>query len=147
MLLLCDDNVLISELCLCRSGAWWQVQDALRLSSDLHAQANMQHIAFAEYVHTMTHTSVWRHGLDNRVCFAGAVAIFLPLFEAREIVEAVFGFGQLADARKRRAAAQNLNFPSKPSPNSSLGPDDVELGKHKLADSPMATPKLKASEP
>ena len=95
---------------------------------------------------TMLTTNAWTHGPDDWVCFAGAIAIFLPLYEAREIVEAVFGFGHLADARKRRAAAQNMDTPPKPSSDSSLGPDDVELGKHKLADSPMATLKVKAPE-
>ena len=60
---------------------------------------------------------------------AGSVAIFLPLFEAREIVEAVFGYGKLADARNRRAAAQNIDLPAKPSPSSNVGHADVELGK------------------
>ena len=65
--------------------------------------------------------------------YAGAVAIFLPLFEARDIVQAIFGFGQLADARKRKAAAQSVDLAAKPSRSSSLSGDDVELGKHKLA--------------
>ena len=65
--------------------------------------------------------------------YAGAVAIFLPLFEARDIVEAIFGLGQLADARKRKAAAQNVDLAAKQSPSSSLSGDDVELGKHELA--------------
>ncbi len=56
----------------------------------------------------------------------------------------MFGFGQLADARKRDAAAQNISTPSKPSPNSSLGHGDVELGKHELSDSPTTTLKVKA---
>lgn len=86
-------------------------------------------------------------GHDAWMCCAGAVAIFLPLYEAREIVEALFGYGQLADARRRRAAAQNIDTPTKPSPNSSLGHDDVELGKHQLADSPTAASKVKAPEP
>ena len=81
------------------------------------------------------------------MCFAGAIAIFLPLYEAREIVEAVFGFGQLADRCKRSAAAQNIETSTKPSPNSSLGHDDVEVGKHKLTDSPTADFKVKAAEP
>ena len=79
-------------------------------------------------------------------CIAGAIALFLPLYEAREIVEAVFGFGQLADARKRRAAAQNIDAPPKPSPDPSLGSDDAELGKHHLTDSPAAL-KVRAHEP
>ena len=78
---------------------------------------------------------------------AGAVAIFLPLYEAKEIAEAVFGYGQLADARRRMAAAQNIDTPTKPSPNSSLGHDDVELGKHQLTGSPTTVSKLKAPEP
>jgi hypothetical protein len=70
---------------------------------------------------------------------AGIVAIFLPLIEAREIVEAIFGIGQLADARHRKAVAQNLDehenngdLPAKPSPSSSLGHEDIELGKRDI---------------
>ena len=78
---------------------------------------------------------------------AGIVAIFLPLIEAREIVEAIFGFGQLADARHRKAVAQNLDehenngdLPAKPSPSSSFGHEDIELGKRDSA------PDVKAKE-
>ena len=78
---------------------------------------------------------------------AGIVAIFLPLIEAREIVEAIFGYGQLADARHRKAVAQNLDehenngdLPAKPSPSSSFGHEDIELGKRDSA------PDIKAKE-
>ncbi|CAK0737642.1 hypothetical protein CVIRNUC_000946 [Coccomyxa viridis] len=73
---------------------------------------------------------------------AGAIAIFLPLYEAKEIAKAVFGFGKLADTRKRKAVARNTEVPSKPSPDNSLRAHDVELGEHKPANGSTATLKI-----
>ena len=84
----------------------------------------------------------WTHGLDTWVYFAGAIAIFLPLYEAKEIAKAVFGFGKLADTRKRKAVARNTEVPSKPSPDNSLRAHDVELGEHKPANGSTATLKI-----